>query len=290
MPRPKPHPLTLFSLVPLNERAYEVLQHRNNGHLVSFLEDARNRFAPPLQGINIGFHISSKSQYTLATFGRGNAADIVLEGNSFSRIQCSFEVDETTQEIMLQDRSSNNSTQLLGETAIPFEIGRPRRRVLIKRDCNRVFGFGGTKCDLVQFEIQWNDYGHLDFTKELDTRENHPIFARTVDDTPTEPPTRYATRIHTPKGLLPLRYSIQGELGEGMFGKVYKVTDVDLGRKLALKRVRLPSAISEPAVNLYREIKILSRLSHVSYLAPVYALSLTTSAPYCGVRSLPTRW
>lgn len=100
---------------------------------------------PPTEtgyGLNIGPHIGSQSRFTLATVGHCGA-DITVEGSNISRIQCSFEIHETTRAIMLQDRSSSQSTQTFGSTAERLELGRTPRRVLVTNQINRQFGFGG---------------------------------------------------------------------------------------------------------------------------------------------------
>ena len=53
---------------------------------------------------------------------------------------------------MLYDRSTTKSTQLYGANAIPFELGRGPRRVVVTQNFNKEFGFGGVTCDLVQFK------------------------------------------------------------------------------------------------------------------------------------------
>ena len=86
MPRASPHPLTLFSLIPQNDRAVAVLTHSNNYHLVSLIPNAPNPLhsSEPTYGLNVGFHIGSKSRYTLATLGR-SGTDIIVEGSSILR-------------------------------------------------------------------------------------------------------------------------------------------------------------------------------------------------------------
>ena len=129
MSQNNPHPGVLFSLVPTNDRAETILTHPENAHLVSVLDKITPTNARHQPMIDIGPYVGSKSRYTLATIGR--CGDICVDGAEISRIQCSFEVDENTHEVLLQDRSSNRSTQLHGDSAKPFEEGRPHRRVVI---------------------------------------------------------------------------------------------------------------------------------------------------------------
>lgn len=153
MPRKEPHPYAFFSLLPLNKRAKAIVEHPDNAHLVSTIVDNMNNVQ---DGLDIGPFITSGSRYTLATIGR--TGNIKVEGQSISRIQCSFEIHEGNMtEVMLQDRSSNHSTKLFGEKAMGFEAGRPYRRVVIDQATNLVFGFGGIDCDQHKFQIVWHD-------------------------------------------------------------------------------------------------------------------------------------
>jgi hypothetical protein len=74
MPRPKPHPLALFFLRPLNVRAADVVTHWKNSHLVSMLLNHNNELA-----LDVGFICGIKSRDTLATLGRSDDADIKVE-------------------------------------------------------------------------------------------------------------------------------------------------------------------------------------------------------------------
>jgi hypothetical protein len=275
LPRSKPHPLTLFSLIPLNKRAAEdVINDADNRHLVSFVPGARNRLNSQevARGLNIGFQIGSKSSHTLATIGRNG--DIIVEGSSISRIQCSFEIQKDTEEIFLYDRSSAWSTQTFGPNAQPFELERPDRRVIVAEEVNNQFGIGGARCDLFQFEIYWHKRPP-NLQEQITDREDHPRFTRTVDDeAPTALPSKRVTRIHTPvfrnpgvQGLAKkIRYYKKEELGSGAFGKVRKAVDVDSGRIFAVKQVKWPKCgpQSYQYTMLKREVEILAGMSHVS--------------------------
>ncbi|KAF1962523.1 calcium/calmodulin-dependent protein kinase [Byssothecium circinans] len=281
---PSPHPLALFSLIPLNDRANAVLDHPNNRHLVSFIPGAENESNPEVlpRGLNIGLHIASKSSRTLATIGR--IGDITVEGSSISRIQCSFEIYEHTEEICLFDRSTSYSTQTFGPNALPFQLDRPARRVVIAPTVNDHFGFGGVACDLVQFQIYWHECV-LDLKKQISYREDHPCFTRTVDDeTPTALPSKRATRIHTPavhntaaQGLAKqIRFYKKTMLGEGSFGEVWRAVDVDSGDLFALKLVKWPDhgLHSHEYTMLKREVETLAAMSHPNIVEFISAQSL----------------
>ena len=269
MPRPSPHPSALFSLIPANDQTHAVLAHPNNSHLVSLIPDLIGPQYPGgiACGLNIGFHIGSKSRYTLATLGR-NGADIIVEGSNISRIQCSFEIHKDSSLIMLYDRSFTKSTQLYGADAIPFEPGRYPRRVVVTNTVNKAFGFGGVACNLVQFKIHWHhDPDQYDIQNKLGYREDNPYFARTLDETPIVPPSGPIAEINTPRNQEPkVRYKEGMRLGGGSYGEVLKATNVDSGEILAVKRVKLPEQglQSSAYTMLKREVEALARISHVS--------------------------
>lgn len=275
MARPCPHPLALFSLRPCegNERAERLVSHPNNDHNVSTLSNGA-------LALDVGFHLRGKSSKTLATLGRGVDADIYVEGSGISRIQCSFEIDLDTGVVMLYDRSFANSTQVFGENATPFERERDQRKVLVQKGLNTIIGMGGERRDLVQFKLEW----HQDPTqtaetiKDYDTlpcgRVENPRLARTMDEAPTDLPSRRETRPHTPgQRQLKMRYVtvVGGKLGSGQFGTVHKAIDLDSGKFMAVKILEQPARKSKQEVwkqSLYyalkREVETLSEISHVS--------------------------
>ncbi len=282
MARPHPHPLALFSLVPLNDRALAVLTHPDNTGLVSTLADGR-------LGLDVGFHVGSSSRYTLATLGR-SGADITVEGSSISRIQCSFEIHEEYDVVMLYDRSNSLSTQVSGTNATPFERGRARR-IVMGIDFNTEIGIGGVSCDLIRFSLEWHQ-NTFDVEEQVKNRVDNPRLARTVDEAPTVLPSQRLTRIHTPGNREPrIRYAKLVELGRGQFGEVWKAVDVDLGRIFAVKMIKQPVLGFQAGawVVLKREVETLSQISHVSQSFPSgSAAADTPEATYCGVHICST--
>lgn len=269
MPRPQHHPLALFSLQPLNNRAHNVVCHPSNIHLVSTLNDC----SPVL---DVGFNIRSKSCATLATLGRGDT-DIFVEGSSIAKVQCSFEIDLDSKVIMLYDRSNGLTTQVSGDNAMPFEHGR-LRRVVVQEDLNTIIRMGGVGCDLVQFKLIW----HLNPTQTIEKvksqegmpchQDENPRFARTMDETPTVLPSQRVTRIHTTgERKLRMRYKKVGSaLGSGQFGTLHTCIDVDSGKFMAVKVLKRPPGKSlevwkeELHRTLKREVETLSDINHVS--------------------------
>lgn len=273
MPRP-PNPLALFSLIPVseNERAERVVTHPDNIHHVSTLPDGA-------EALDVGFHIRGKSSTTLATLGRGIEADIYIEGSTISKVQCSFEINLETGVVMFYDRSHGCSSQVFGENATPFERGRSRR-VLVQRRLNTIIGMGGEGRNLILFRLEWHqDPAHTaEAIKKYDAmlcgRLENPRLARTVDEAPTELPSRRETRLHTPGQRQLKKRSVAvagGKLGSGQFGTVYKAIDVDSGKLMAVKILQQPTTLSKQAdwrTSLYyalkREVETLSEISHVT--------------------------
>ena len=272
MPRPQRHPLALFSLKPHNPRAHDAVAHPSNIYLHSTLPDGA-------LALDVGFNIRSQSRNTLATLGR-NDTDIIVEGSSIGRVQCSFEIDLDSRVVMLYDRSNGQTTQVFGDNATPFEHGR-LRRVVVQKGLNTIIGMGGVGCDLVQLELIWHQ-GPVDTVEKVKNQdgipcgaEENPRLARTVDEAPTVLPSQRVTRIHTPgERKLRMRYEKVGTpLGSGQFGIVHKCVDADSGKFMAVKILKRPPGKlredwrEELHYTLKREVETLSNISHVSKTA-----------------------
>lgn len=270
-----PHPLALFSLKPLNERARNVVAHPGNAHRRSALSDGE-------VGLDVGFHIHSQSHNTLAILGRGGT-DIIVEGSLISRIQCSFELNPDSGLVVLYDRSHGQSTQVFGEHATPFELDR-NRRVVVGKGINTKFGMGGERQNLIEFELIW----HQDIMKTTEKTKNqgnfpyrgveNPSFARTGEKSAlartedVDPDNDRLTRVHL-EGKPPpkMRYIKQDLLGGGNYGKVYRAIDVDSAKFMAVKILQA-STKNEAAMHdiVKREVETLSRIKHVSMKLSIF--------------------
>lgn len=270
--RAQPHPHALFSLVAYQNSvgAKAVIAH--NHHLVSVVP----RTSPSdsdypggtVYGINVGFFIGNKSRFTIASIGRDGDIVVPVPASEkaivrrVSRVQCSFEMQQQSEKLMLYDRSTSGTTTLIGSNVIPFELGRSPRRILMYKNVNRRFAIPGN----IEFEIIWHEWNG-DLRELIIYKEDNPRLTRTIDDTLTTPPTGRVTRIHTPACKEPkIRYTGRAILGKGSFGTVWKVYDVDSGDRIALKKIRWPQRgiQSLEYMKMKREVEILSKLSHVS--------------------------
>lgn len=279
MPRTEPHPLALFSLLPLNNQASEVLKLPANQHLLSSLGGN--------YVLDIG-HVRLKSpdQTTLATIGRDG--DIVVGARRISRIQCSFEIDPISNVVMFHDKSHSQTSQVFCENGYHFEHGRARKIVVLP-EFETVIGMGGVGRDLFQFQLRWHSDNPTDIIQQAKDRvttalEVNPQFALTMNgDSPTDTqlPTRWGTRVHTAGPRQPtMRALDRGLLGSGAFADVHKALDVDSGQFMAVKLLKPPNQASNEhdwAViydGVKREVENLSRINHVSQISsgPSFAL------------------
>lgn len=270
MPRPRHH-RTLFSLEPVNDQAKEVLADQINKSFVSTLDDGR-------LALGIGHIRSKRGAGTLATLGRGNT-DIWIENPSISRMQCSFEMDLDSRIVMLYDKSSNSSTQVLGENATPFEYGRDRK-VAVLPSIDTMIGMGGEGRDLILFRLVWHQ-NHIDTMKKVNdlvdlasAQEDNPRLAQTIDAADAVGANQRVTRIHASgTQRLPIRYTELGDLGRGRYGNVRKAVNMDTGKLMAVKTLQRYVNDTNQQLDLGRqsgyyalkqEVENLANLHHVS--------------------------
>lgn len=251
-------PRVLFSLVPLGERAIEVVNDSINEGFVSYLGGHAV--------LDIGRCLSKSGGTTLATLGRDG--DIAVRGSSISRIQCSFEINSSDNIVMFVDRSRTQSSQVFGDNATPFEYPRDRQ-IAVLPGVNNIIGMGGVGRDLVLFHLQWNTSSPHEAMERVKNMPTFDVNWRLVQTMINEPifPSQRATRIHTSRPCLPKMRTVNlGRLGAGAFGEVDKVVDLDSGRLMAAKSLKQSPAGSEDSLfmQLKREVENLAKLSHVS--------------------------
>lgn len=267
----RPDVNALFSLVPMNGKATDVVEDQDNKHLVS-LSWKGDRVS-----FDIGFHINSQSsENTLANLGRDNC-DITLRPATIARTHCSFEVDDlNTGTVMFYDRSHNHKTQVSGVPSRAFESGRSPRKILVYPGINEKISMGGKNGDLIEFKLQWiqkEDKIKDIIKKHLNQRKHtitKPRKARTRDVTETA----LTSAIMTPEQAFQtpsqtgLRYFKREFRGGGSFGRVWRVIDVDSGRMMAMKQIDcLPQQQKQEHFRtVRREVELMRRSKHVRIL------------------------
>jgi len=80
------------------------------------------------EGQTSGLHIRTKSSHTLTGIGRNG--DTIVEGKMILRVHCRFAIHEDSGEILYY-RSSFRSTQTFGSNAVPLELERPKRGLVV---------------------------------------------------------------------------------------------------------------------------------------------------------------
>ncbi|TGJ84437.1 hypothetical protein E0Z10_g4320 [Xylaria hypoxylon] len=252
----------LFSLVPINERAQQVVLSERNKHRVG--EDPDGRLV-----LYIGHFVSrSGNNTTLATIGRDEKSDICVENARVAKQQCSFELSSEAHFVMFFDRSHAMTSQVYGPVSHKFEQGR-LRKVLVQPGFNDVIGFGGDNQDLIQFQIRWYQ-GREGIVQIARARRNvpirqNPLQAETMVDSDAELTLPRITRVHGIGSGLTIRWYMLGHLGSGTYGDVFKVVNTDHGCLMAIKKMKQQGAPKERELlrsRWVREVKILSEANH----------------------------
>lgn len=94
-----------------------------------------------------------------------------------------------------------------------------------------------------------------------------------------------------PGALVAGRYRIEGEIGTGGFGRVYRAIDEVLGRPVALKTLFVPDAeevAGERAARFLSEARTLAKLEH-KHIVPVYDAGVETGTPWLTMKLVEGR-
>lgn len=283
--RRKPPKGALLSLVADSVRAVEITQMQENSH---FLYEINGE-----QALVIG-HVRSKtpSKYTIATIGREPNADIFVPDPDISRSQCSFELNDENDCILLRDTSTQASTHIFGEKV--FDLRRVEdgpRRVALVPSLKANLGLG-RKLEpthsryarqghmptgwnyRIRFRIVWHVDCHQAASdlrhRVVYSPKDAPRFNRTLEaPVETALPSRTS---HTPTQRLGKRLicvRVGKPIGSGTFGEVSRALDVYGCRYVAEKRLIPPSkpdANQKPSDLIEKEMENLFGLKHVRAL------------------------
>lgn len=271
-----PHLKTLFHLVPANQVAHDALLHPDNERFVSSSREGS-------LGLEVGYHVSSIPRgHVITRLGRN--ADLILRqnrpGNPISAVHVAFEINPTTQLLILSVRSKRASS-------VRFAARKSQKAVQVVPESDdtgeQITGDGvilyGQDYKLsiasYRFDLLWLSRD-AESPKTLAVQGYRTSLQRLQDvrsrDRPTENDNSEAlswhiTRLDTVKGSLFKDIPHLREWkGEGSYGNVYKAVDQTSGHIFAIKVVKLKKYgdIDAARALIHREIRFMKRLKHVS--------------------------
>jgi len=261
----------IFALQGLNHLAREIILSRENRRLLITLKSGEPALA-------VGMHTWDPQKKTLATVGKKNC-NITISGwrSNISRLHCTFSFHPESGEILFQDVSAANSTSVTSQDIREFPIDphRERRQVVLHPEFNNIIGIGGEHSDLFVFILVWND--KVDPKEVKDQLSRSSDVAKVGHSTILGPAEieevrfRFRVRQNYLRSKFPLRVFQTSKipLGKGGYGVVFPAIDVDLGHRLAVKRIRErgpnnDSTLEHVMENFHREVHVAASLNHVS--------------------------
>ncbi|KAI1347200.1 kinase-like protein [Xylaria sp. FL0043] len=274
----KPHPKTLFHLVPANQVAYEALSHPDNKRYVSSSEDGG-----PL-GLEVGYHVSSTARgHVITRLGRN--ADLILRQSSLgppmSEVHVAFEINPATELLILSVRSKRSLSVRFAAIRSPKEKAKEQQAPQqgpgdtatedITGDGVILYG-QNYKIFIASYEFDLLWWGES--AKTLALQGYRESLQRLQDVRSRDRPTEidksdalswHMTRLNTAKASLfkdiPHLRVIKGE---GTYGIVYKGFDQASGNPFVIKVIKLENYGNVEAARalVHREIKIMEKLRH----------------------------
>ncbi|KAF4966589.1 hypothetical protein FSARC_5753 [Fusarium sarcochroum] len=217
-------PKVIFSLVPMNPGAFEVVNNPLNNHLFK-REDGRNE-------INVFFDPTTSAGLFPSVMGR--TGHIIVDRIGISKFHCSFSIHMETGEILLVDHSPSHTLEFYGNNVRQFVVdGLHAPAVVIDAKVNRQFGFGGTGASWFKWKIKWYKEPPIDVEAWARGSGNHRFGQDcTVRDFP---PTQRLEHC-----ALENRFLHREKLVDKTLTKVQKAVDAYSGQYVAIKTVTLP--------------------------------------------------
>ncbi|KAH6973168.1 hypothetical protein BKA56DRAFT_676946 [Ilyonectria sp. MPI-CAGE-AT-0026] len=229
MPAKKKIPRGMFALFPDTTASKNALGAKTRTIDFSNLE---NPLWQKKRGFKRSIPVKLYRKYGLTLISFGRRGTWKIDDEKVADIQCSFEIDRLTGEILLYDRSPDASTVLLGDKDAAF-WGSPRRVVVNKKEKFR-FGFpGGT--DGFEWTISWPKdppFPPIQGPRSPRGRLPHTISGLPADRARSK--TLYARRISQTTRVLPRRLS-----GTRSSSDVFKAIKKNSGGFFAVKDFRL---------------------------------------------------
>ena len=291
-----PNPNTLFHLVPTNQVAQDALLHPDNIHFVSTSREG-------LLGLEVGYHVSSMRQGLVIT-RLGRNADLILQESSLekpmSRVHVAFEINYSTAVVILSVRSKQVSSVTFAvredKKDVPGNENPIQRNVPEGDVTGEPITSGGVMAYTQDYDISIASYnfrllwmkGSVGYFKTLLAQGYQASLQLLQDvrsrDRPTESDNSEAlawhvTRLDTVKGSHIKEAPGQRDyIKEGNFGVVYKTIDQASGYAFAVKEVKLRAYgdVDTARASIYREVKIMESLNHVSNAFPYHYLGVLT--------------
>ncbi|KAJ0122161.1 Protein kinase [Diaporthe amygdali] len=194
---------------------------------------------------------------------------------------------------MFYDDSRGGTSSVMGPDSTPFRPGHSRK-VVVQPNLNSIIGMGGEKRDLITFRIEWlyQPPKTMELVEKRDLKSllQNPRFARTdSDNAKTVVPTMPQTRIHSTLPKRPMiRWARIKLIGSGAFGQVLRAVDVDTGRLIAVKIVKIRQNQHKEAffALLKREVEAIGRIEHpfvVDYICSNHSINATEAQVVMGL-------
>lgn len=268
------HAYTLFHLVPLNQVAYEALDHPDNRRFITASSDNKKSL-----GLEVGFHVPSiLGGRVIVRLGR--EADLSLRGREMSKVQITFEFHPLTLLVLVSVRARDGGSVKVA-ASVAGQDPKPEAPREMGDDCALVYGQGYfIDISSHKFELVWRKETHenAEVLRER-TIQGYNSLRRLPNIRSCDRPTEYLneenfrtwhhTWLQAPNARVreleedPQPHSPR-ILGRGAFGEVYKAIDAGTGNPFAVKVILLKYEEAQRST-VQKEIEIMAKVKHVSY-------------------------
>lgn len=265
----------LLSLIPINQEARDVVNHPKNKHL-------RDKFRGSIDCLTIGSRLSAIGTVnTIAQIGRddgdNNKNDIYVDRdcNDVSREQCRFDINSTTNVVMLIDRSTYANTQVFSDGDRVTQLNRSERqgKVMVHKHLNNILGFGGPEQNQIMFKLEW----HYDFSETIERVKSRMSSYSDYMAHPGYIPRAKTLEFDRGFQRQEMRYMSPDPEEETIYPRGLKVFNVDTGYVMALKVLDTECETAESRsekILLKEELKTFSTGGHVSLSIAIVILCM----------------
>ncbi|KAF4974284.1 hypothetical protein FZEAL_8794 [Fusarium zealandicum] len=250
-------PGVLFSLVPMSKGSLDVINDPSNQNIVKGPDPDKDDGKIPRR-IDIVQDHNSRTGLTPSSLGR--RGDILINRIGIANIHCSLEIHTSRNngedsEVLLWDQSPGQTCDFYGKTAIKPHPDLEVRCVVLDKNTNLVFGFGGLNASWYRWQIVW----HMEMPVYVpDWNEDwgpiSPCQAATVNNLP---PTLFPKDSWSRERFLSRGVLRNGNLRHERDFLVK--ADAFSGQHVAVKRVKISADNSQTRL---REAKLFTDLCH----------------------------